>query len=225
MDMPAFLATVVVPLATVIASTQVDPRTRPWLIALGIVAIFVSGAPSAIRASRMWMARRADARLARETMPKIRAVFARFGQFVTEGDGNVHHVLRRFVPPPSVAMPHPAIGDQFIFNAWWSTINSRVQAGKPSIEEAVRSMGDLCALMNSYKSFCLDPVLERATPEFVQSLTAEARAELQVAREGYLAYRASVMDVAELLMKEARSVTAPGYYFQQPKPLRFANPG
>jgi hypothetical protein len=226
LDVQAILATVVVPIASVVASTQVDPRSRPLLIAIGIVAITYNGFPRAVRAWRRRIIRRADARLAREVMPKIRGIFARFGAFVGEGDGTLHYVVRRYLPAtPAPVLDALKIGDQYTLNSWWSTLNARVQASQPSIEEAVRSVSDLSALMNTYKWSCLDAVYDRATPEFLASLTSEARAELESAREQYLAYWAVVNETSDQLVRGVKSVTVPRYHFQKPKPLRSSRAG
>lgn len=220
-DAQAVFTTIVIPIASIVASTQVDPRSRLLLILMGIVAITYNGVPHGLRWGRRWIARRADARLAREIMPRIRTLFAGFGEFVGENDGTLHYVVRRHLTatPPAV-LEALKIGDQYTMNSWWFAVNARVQAGPASIEEAVRNMSDLSALMNTYKASCLDPVFERPTPDFLASLSSEARAELESARERYLAYRARVSDTADHLVKALRSLAMPRYYFQMPKPLR-----
>lgn len=224
-DLQTTLATIVVPIAALLASTQVDPESRKWLFGMGSLAIIANGAPHGMRWWRRWRKRRSDVRLASECAPRIQRLFARFGYFVSDDSGTLHHVVRNHLQAtPRSVLDALNIGDHYALSAWWSSVNERVQAARPSIGEAVRTMGDLCALMNMYKIQCFDPVFDRATPELLRSLTPEARAELEAAREQYAAYRTVVNEAAEHLVREAKSVAPPRWHLQQPKPLRSLGP-
>jgi hypothetical protein len=220
-DIRTLVTGVIVPITVGILATRVDDYRAWLLVGMGVVAVIASAVPHLTQRYMRWLARRSDTRLARKYYPRVQVLFARFGEFTaSDRSGNLHFVLSSDLrsPPPGV-VEALSIGDQHTFNSWWHTVNIRVQSARPTVDELVRSLGDLAALANAYKQCCFDPVFARPTTAFREALDPRACAELEAVREQFNSYLTQVQETIDQLGTDVRSVPPPRHWLQRPKPL------
>lgn len=221
LDLRTIVTGVLVPIGVGLIATQVDLRRALLIGGIAVVAMVIGLVPRLRERTRRWVARRADARLARVLMPTIRELFDRFGRLTyTDRNDNLHYVLTSGLGGSHSVFAQMKVTDQHLFHSWWYALNRRVQSSRATIDEAMAAVDELHTLINAYKRGCFDPVFDRPSTELLEVLDARVAVELESVRERFNSYLSRVEEVADRLSKQTTSAQPQIFFLERPKPLR-----
>lgn len=169
-------------------------RTQPWwfwgLVAIAFLPVGLSLYPRAKTLGARWLGAWRDRRRVRQALPAFERYVARFGRFIGSDSTNKltevvesQHRRNNLASSKELGMVQ-----ERVLQGFWQKLAKRIDGQDLGFEDGLRAVEEFNHLLHTYLRETIEPVFDQMPPQERDSLSPEAKRELEAFRETLMQY-------------------------------------